>query len=416
MYQSPKLFLPCYLHVCRRRQRHHKIAGAVSLGVDDDTARRWIANGPTELGWRVLAVRHGAAVIPEMLANLPSSFGEVHVLPPLAAMRFLNDAPASLADEIMKRLTGRMQPKAMEDVINALARVRPTGVPSIISLITAQPLGMPIYFVGKALSLLRDWEKENHLKIRVRSGLGDMSFAEWIMSVRLSQDRNDFFYRQTLAGERDLAVKLVVGPLRDDESAVKDIIGQVQPLTSYHGELYDLLIANPNLAGLALKAFSGAFDTFPEASLVRAVDVPGIEFDALLRALASACASTTCSPSAGVATWPRPTAITTARSFPIAPAIGSPTAPTSSGSQTSPISRSPVVSSTWRRSSTPGRVAWWAMRSAARSTPGSRSPRSKPPSGRATRPKGACIIPTAGRNTPRRSIASSLPITVSSGR
>src|SRR5260221_8714681 len=48
--------------------------------------------------------------------------------------------------------------------------------------------------------------------------------------------------------------------------------------------------------------------------------------------------------------------------------------------------------------------------------PGSRSPRSRPPSGRANHPKAVCTIPTADRNTPRRFTASSLPIMVSSGR
>jgi hypothetical protein len=61
-------------------------------------------------------------------------------------------------------------------------------------------------------------------------------------------------------------------------------------------------------------------------------------------------------PKAGAATWPRPIAITTVRSFPIALAIWSLTVPTSSGWQISPISQSPQASSTWRRFSTPGRV------------------------------------------------------------
>lgn len=42
-----------------------------------------------------------------------------------------------------------------------------------------------------------------------------------------------------------------------------------------------------NLAGLALKVFGSCFDTFPEAMLLRMLDAPGIEFEALLRALAT---------------------------------------------------------------------------------------------------------------------------------
>jgi len=62
------------------------------------------------------------------------------------------------------------------------------------------------------------------------------------------------------------------------------------------------------------------------------------------------------------------------------------------------------------------RGAWLAMRSAARSMRGSQSPRSKPLSGCAGRRKVACIIPTADRNTPRRSIAGCSPIMGSSDR
>jgi hypothetical protein len=53
-------------------------------------------------------------------------------------------------------------------------------------------------------------------------------------------------------------------------------------------DLYDLLLAKPKLAALAFKLFSGAFESFPETALLRAVDAPGVEFDALLRALATA--------------------------------------------------------------------------------------------------------------------------------
>jgi hypothetical protein len=144
-----------------------------------------------------------------------------------------------------------MQPRATQDVINALSRIRPKGILSAISLITGQPLAMPINFVGQVLALLREWEKENGQKIRVRSPIGDMAFADWIMSIRLQQDRNDLFYRQALARERDLAVNLVIGPLRDDEGAIRDIVSQMQPLTEYRADLYDLLLGNPMLAPLA---------------------------------------------------------------------------------------------------------------------------------------------------------------------
>ncbi|MCF3947840.1 hypothetical protein, partial [Acidiphilium iwatense] len=269
-------------------QRYHKLLEVVSLEIDDATAWRWIAAGPAELGWQVLIKRHDVAVIPEMLAALPATFANQHLMPALSAMRFIEDAPESLVDELMKRLDSPMQPRAMQDVIRALGGVRPKGIEALISLIISQSLAMPIYFVGQVLTLLRDWERESQQKIRVRTALGDVSFEDWILSARLGQDYNDNLYRRSLAENRNLAVKLVMGPFREDENAIKEIISHMQPFPSYHEELYDLLISSPSLADLTLKVFSGGFDTFPESVLLRTIDTQGIEFHALLRALATA--------------------------------------------------------------------------------------------------------------------------------
>jgi hypothetical protein len=102
-------------------------------------------------------------------------------------MRFLEDPPATLANELMKRLAGPMQPRATQDFFNALTRVKPLGIVHVGLLLRSQPLAMPLYFVGQILRLIREWEKENKQAIQVRSQLGEMSFAEWILSIRLSQ-------------------------------------------------------------------------------------------------------------------------------------------------------------------------------------------------------------------------------------
>ncbi len=64
-------------------QHHHQLLKIASLGIDDGTARRWILQGSAVLGWRVLIARYGAAVIPEMLANLPDTFDRMHNCPAL---------------------------------------------------------------------------------------------------------------------------------------------------------------------------------------------------------------------------------------------------------------------------------------------------------------------------------------------
>jgi hypothetical protein len=187
----------------------------------------------------------------------------------------------------MKRLGSPMQPKAMQDVINALARVRSIGIPSIVPFISNNPLQLPTYHLAQILRLLTDWEKETHLKLKVRSAFGDTSLDEWILLTRLAQDRNDTMFRHALAGNSNLSVRLILSDFRDDESAVKEILGHMQPLASYHKELFDFLVTNSNLSALVLKVFSTCFDTFPESALLQAFDAPGIEFGALIRALAT---------------------------------------------------------------------------------------------------------------------------------
>lgn len=270
---------------------HHQLLEVVSLGIDDGTARRWISRGPTVLGWRVLIARHGGAMVAEMVANLPSTFDGLQDCPVLSAMRFLPPAPESLTDEIMKRIRGNMQPKVMQDAINALARVKQGGLLPLVALVAKNPSMLPTYHLAQLLGLLKDWEQGSNQTLIARSNLGATSFVEWILVTRLPQDKNDTKFRQAISRDRDLAVRIILHQLRDDERAIKAILEQIEPMESYHDELFELLLANQNLSTLIPKLFAGAFDTFPEKALVQALDAPGVQFGELLR-----CMSTSSSP------------------------------------------------------------------------------------------------------------------------
>ena len=89
---------------------------------------------------------------------------------------------------------------------------------------------------------------------------------------------------------------------------------------------------------------------------------------------------------------------------------------TSSGSPTSPTSRSLSASSMSRSSSMPGRAGSWAMRSADRSMRVSPERRSKRPFDRGGPRRAASTIRIAARSTPRRTIASCSPNTGWSAR
>lgn len=148
---------------------HHKLAEEFSLEIDDETARAWINAGHDEAGWRVLIARHGEGILPEMIRQLPSSFAGIHHIPALAHMRWLPNAPVTLIDEVWRRLGNPMQPKAMQDVLNAIARVYPVGIPHIVRFIAEQPNALPGYHLRQALLLYRDWQKRSGVVLGVKT-------------------------------------------------------------------------------------------------------------------------------------------------------------------------------------------------------------------------------------------------------
>jgi hypothetical protein len=267
-------------------KHHHQLAETLSLDVDDATARSWIANGFFEPGWRVLIARHGADIVPEMVANLPESFDGLDSIPILAAMRFLVNPPQSLLSEIFSRIRGKMQPKPMQDAIYAIARVRPAGLPSIATWIAKNPNALPTYHLMQVLQLLKVWEDEAGHRLMVRTPSGDTSFREWILVSRLAQDKDDRFFRNALCNDTELTIRLVLSEFREDHSAASELLGKIAPMLGYHAELFDYLVASPDLVSLIPKIFSRAFDTFPETALLRAIDAAGVNLGEFLRGLA----------------------------------------------------------------------------------------------------------------------------------
>ncbi len=265
---------------------HHKLAEAISLDIDDMTARHWMANGYFELGWRILIARHGATIVPEMVENLPESFDGLHDIPALAAMRFLVSPPDSLVDEIWRRVRGTMQPKATQDVINALARIRPTGILSIVERIAQIPEFLPHYHLKQFLRLLKAWEDEAGLHVMMQANSGSISFGEWVLFSRLAKEKDNSFFLDVVATDSALAIRAVLNEFRQDNNATVKLLGMMEPLLGYHAELFDHLIVNSDLFSLIPKIFSRAFDTFPEEALLRAIDVSGDKFSELVRGLA----------------------------------------------------------------------------------------------------------------------------------
>lgn len=269
-------------------RQHHKLAAELSLDIDDETARRWIALGYDEMGWRVLVKRHGNAILPELIQGLPQSFDGLHHISTLAAMRYLENPPEHLADEIWSRIQGTMQPKAMQDVLEAVARIKPNGVPSIVTFFVDQAGALPSYHVAQIVRLYNEWQRRTSLQLVVRTPMGDMPFAEYALLSNLASNRDKDFVSRGFRYAPALAVNMVsVGAAVDDDTVLK-ILSDLEPLEQYEPALFSRMISSETLAKQIPALFSEVFDVMPVDDLRRLVTSPHFNLDVLLWRLSKA--------------------------------------------------------------------------------------------------------------------------------
>ncbi|WP_131278669.1 hypothetical protein [Hylemonella gracilis] len=265
---------------------HHKLAEVLSFEIDDETARAWIAAGHDEAGWRVLIARHGEALLPELIEQLPQSFAGIHHIPALAHMRWLSTAPDTLIDEIWRRLGSPMRPKAMQDVLNATARVYPKGIPHLVMFIAKQPNALPTYHIRQALLLYEDWQKRSGLVLRIKTRDGiEHPFPYWIALHSVMNRWEDHFTPQFLALSPDLAIDCVVHHLDDKRAAA--VLMALNGTATYSARLLDRMLAVPSLAALIPQVFADGFDLFPVEALQCCIASSEIDQDSLLYRLAA---------------------------------------------------------------------------------------------------------------------------------
>lgn len=261
---------------------HHKLADSLSLDIDDATARQWIANGHDAQGWRVLIARHGNAVLPELVADLPVSFAGLHHIPALANMEFLENAPLSLVDELWQRFGNPMQPKATQDALNALATVYPAGMASIVRFIADHPDALPAYHLHQVVRLYEGWRQRFGADLGIQLGAESAPFPQWIGVRSALQRWEDHFTPKLLAASPDVAVGFVLEHLRQDESKAAAVLGELRDLSKYSDALLNHMLAVPSLAALVPGVFAECFDNFPLASLQRCLECPHINQEELL--------------------------------------------------------------------------------------------------------------------------------------
>lgn len=262
--------------------QHHELADQFSTDIDDETARYWIGLGYDQLGWRVLVKRHGNAIIPELLRGLPQSFDQLHHIPALVAMTYLDNPPESLANEIWSRVRGAMQPKAMQDVLEAVAKVTPTGVPSIVKFLSDQAGSLPSYHVAQIVRLYTEWRKRTFIQLGVRTAGGELPFVDFaLLSVLLGSGDKDFMARGFRYAP-DLAVKLVSNSPPTDDRIPSQLLNDIEPLERYEPALFARMISSKTLAKKIPALFSDVFDMMPAEDMNHLATSPYLTLDDIL--------------------------------------------------------------------------------------------------------------------------------------
>jgi nucleoside phosphorylase len=250
---------------------HHELLSQPSQDIDEATARRWIEAGFAHLGWRVLAVRNVPNIARELVDALPSSFDGLHDVAPLYAMRYLEKAPPDLVDEIWSRLSGNIQPKLMDQVLSALAAIRPVGVPSMAGRLAENPTFLPTFHLLRYLHHLQKWEAETSLQLRVSTEGRTMGLLEWLLADRLKSDREDTFLRLHLKAFSGRIMPVLLEWFDTGDEHAFSLIKTAGSVSVFHEGVVSRLLSTGE-AALIAKLFTDCLDTFPEEVLMRLVE------------------------------------------------------------------------------------------------------------------------------------------------
>lgn len=275
-------------------QHHHRLAETLSLEIDDKTAREWIARGYYHAGWRVLVARHGTEVLPELIAELPASFGGQLRLPALEAMALLGDSPATLLDALNLRLFNELsqqlgiRPKVGESLILVAATVKPLGIAWLIGQCLRNPKVFGGYHAKLVLEVYVNWTKEAGRTLTLDPEMGQMSFERWYASIQFVTNWDNYNSPEALRLVPDVAVEAVLGPFSNDDERAEKILERLPALPAYHEALFERMFKSTRLVPLIPKIFADALNSFPQNQMLRLVQSEHMKDDELFHRLSVA--------------------------------------------------------------------------------------------------------------------------------
>lgn len=260
----------------------HRLSEELAPEVDDATARQWIADGYDQEGWRVLAARHGNEVLPELLAELPPSFGDQHYVTSLANLRHFSNTPDTIIPELLKRLgPGPMYPMAMEHVLNALATAQEPGIVAIVKLVVQQAGLIPAYHMNASVRLYEAWRDRTSKEILVATHNGAMPFPAWAAAV-CAAHWEDHFSPRVLASRPELATEIVLDQFGADDRKAEAVLQSLKGIRLFNARLFRRMLSSAKLSKLALDVFKDCLDTFPVSALLELLRSPEVKQDLLL--------------------------------------------------------------------------------------------------------------------------------------
>jgi hypothetical protein len=248
------------------------IANGKVSDVGDTPFKSWSLEllSPQQVAEVLEAARPGEPVLPAPVFDLLR-------LPLLLSIHVLSDATASATGD------SPMQPKAMQDVLNAMAKAYPTGVPAIVQFISQHRDALPAYHIAQALWLYEAWRERSGGQLFVQLPTGEsLPFSQWIARHSALYRWEDHFTPEMLSPSPDLAVEVVLNHLKDDVEKSVAVLKALKDVRSYNADLLDYMLAVPKLAELIPGVFASAFDTFPVAALHRCMASPDIDQNILL--------------------------------------------------------------------------------------------------------------------------------------
>lgn len=271
---------------------HNALRDLVSLDIDDATARDWIARGYYEQGWRVLIARHGNDVLPELIAELPDSFGGHTHLPALEAISFFEDLPRGILDELYKRLYNPttqslgISPKVGETIIFVAAQVQSVGVPWLVRQCLTG-FRLRAYHGRRLLERYLIWSRKTGIRLGAATPAGDAPFEVWFARQFVNSWENHFS-PQILKLVPEVAIEAVLQPFADDDEKAAQILEGVGSLQQFDRRLLDRMMSSPTLMPLIPQVFGNVINELPPEQLCILVKSGALETDQLLYGLRSA--------------------------------------------------------------------------------------------------------------------------------